>query len=546
LRWSLTGTAAQLLWGSEQLPYEQLLDKLTRRFSGKGMEEKFQTELRCRRRNKGESLRELAYDIRRLMTLAYPGKHSNLSEHIARDAFLSALGDPDFELKIREREPADLDDTLRIAQRYEVFKGAVESSSASRSRWNRSVIEGQEVKATEDVCNTARCHDSAVDTQSCGQHKRSSKMESDSETRWKTDIVQRLNDLEVSKREAEQRAENFCAVNTALNKEVDRLKYLQQLRAASNGGVQGQMQQLYGTSGSQRPHHPSRVLGPCFKCSQMGHLQRNCPVRDKLTQQSANMGSVHTKGVSRRKRQFVNATYLRARIGQQLCDCFLDTGSEVTVIPASMVRKEDIKDTVQSLSAANGTEIAVLGEVSLSFSVGEFNGVLSGLVSEHVGEVMLGIDWMTNNAVTWEFDRSRIKIRQRYYNLRRHANDRTWCRRVVLQDDVIIPSRSEIDLSATVIVRKLSDNVRNTGLDWETEALLLVPGVHVSRTVIPGDRLSSIPVRVMNVRSEDVKLKAGTNVADLSPVSVIGSLTVGADVKPCVAGTKSVHEKEKI
>ena len=58
--------------------------------------------------------------------------------------------------------------------------------------------------------------------------------------------------------------------------------------------------------------------------------------------------------------------------------------------------------------------------------------------------------------------------------------------------------------------------------------------------------MSSIPVRVMNVRSEDVKLKAGTNVADLSPVSVIGSLTVGADVKPCVAGTKSVHEKEKI
>ena len=100
LRWSLTGTAAQLLWGSEHLPYEELLDKLKRRFSGKGMEEKFQTELRCRRRNKGESLRELAHDICRLMTLAYPGEQSSLSEHIARDAFLSALGDPDFELKL--------------------------------------------------------------------------------------------------------------------------------------------------------------------------------------------------------------------------------------------------------------------------------------------------------------------------------------------------------------------------------------------------------------------------------------------------------------
>ena len=135
-------------------------------------------------------------------------------------------------------------------------------------------------------------------------------------------------------------------------------------------------------------------------CSQMRHLQRNCLAIDKLTQQSVNMGSVHTKGVSRRKRQFGNATYLRARIGQHLCGCLLDTGSEVTVIPASMVRKEYIKDTAQTLSAANGTEIAVHGKVSLPFSVGEFNEVLSGLVSEHVGEVMLGINWMANNAVT--------------------------------------------------------------------------------------------------------------------------------------------------
>jgi len=141
LRWSLTGTAAQLLRGSEGFSYEELLDKLKTRFSGKGMEEKFQSELRCRRRSRGESLRELAHDVRRLMTLAYPGEQSSLSEHIARDAFLSALADSEFELKIREREPVDLDDALRIAQRYEVFKSADESSSSTRSKVNRQVTE---------------------------------------------------------------------------------------------------------------------------------------------------------------------------------------------------------------------------------------------------------------------------------------------------------------------------------------------------------------------------------------------------------------------
>ena len=95
---------------------------LKKRFSGKCMEEKFQSEFRCRRRNRGESLRELAQDIQRLMILAYPSEQSSLSQHLARDAFLSASADPEFELKITEREPTNLDDALRIAQKYEVSR----------------------------------------------------------------------------------------------------------------------------------------------------------------------------------------------------------------------------------------------------------------------------------------------------------------------------------------------------------------------------------------------------------------------------------------
>jgi len=35
------------------------------------------------------------------MALSYPGEKSTLAEHIARDAFLVALSDTEFELKIR-------------------------------------------------------------------------------------------------------------------------------------------------------------------------------------------------------------------------------------------------------------------------------------------------------------------------------------------------------------------------------------------------------------------------------------------------------------
>ena len=96
------------------MDYDGLVERLRGQFGGKGMEERFQTELRCRRRQKRESIRELAQDISRLTTLAYPGEKSNLAEHIARDAFLVALDEPELELKIRESEPPDFDSAVKV------------------------------------------------------------------------------------------------------------------------------------------------------------------------------------------------------------------------------------------------------------------------------------------------------------------------------------------------------------------------------------------------------------------------------------------------
>jgi len=99
LRGALTGDAAQLLWETEDHTYKQLFDKIADRYSGKAIEERYQHDLRCRRRNKNEEIRELAQDIQRLMRMAYPREKSSLSEHIAQDAFLTALDNPELELK---------------------------------------------------------------------------------------------------------------------------------------------------------------------------------------------------------------------------------------------------------------------------------------------------------------------------------------------------------------------------------------------------------------------------------------------------------------
>ena len=48
--------------------------------------------------------------------------------------------------------------------------------------------------------------------------------------------------------------------------------------------------------------------------------------------------------MSKKKGQSVaGATYIRAKVGKRVCDCLLETGSDVTVIPASLVKRKMLK-----------------------------------------------------------------------------------------------------------------------------------------------------------------------------------------------------------
>jgi len=129
LKCCLTGVADQLLWDTgrpDELAYCELREKLRRRFGSDDQQEKFQAELRARRRRRGETLAELYQDVRRLMTLAYPGEGtSSICEQIAKDYSFASLGDRDLEPKIREREPRDLESAFKHAVRLEAYDKAV-------------------------------------------------------------------------------------------------------------------------------------------------------------------------------------------------------------------------------------------------------------------------------------------------------------------------------------------------------------------------------------------------------------------------------------
>ena len=92
-------------------------------------------------------------------------------------------------------------------------------------------------------------------------------------------------------------------------------------------------------------------------------------------------------------------------------------------------------------------QIPITGQVKLRLSIGGFSTCIDALVSPHVVEPMLGIDFLVKNQVVWDFARSTITINGATHVLRSRVNKLRWCRRVVLQEDTIVPARSETVLS---------------------------------------------------------------------------------------------------
>jgi len=100
------------------------------------------------------------------------------------------------------------------------------------------------------------------------------------------------------------------------------------------------------------------------------------------------------------------------------------------------VNSECVNHTAHTWTAANGTLIPLLGEITLLTKVGGFETTVKALVSEHIAEAMLGIDWLTANRTVWEFGQSHIQIGDIFHQLRVKNRTGQWRRRVCSSSEI--------------------------------------------------------------------------------------------------------------
>ncbi|WAR05473.1 hypothetical protein MAR_020842 [Mya arenaria] len=102
---------------NERTDINVLTQKLRERY-----QKVFRAKLRGRARKVGESISDLAQDIKKMTILAYPNAHIEVLETIAKNHFIDSFNEQEIRLKLREADPTTLSQADQMAIRLEAYK----------------------------------------------------------------------------------------------------------------------------------------------------------------------------------------------------------------------------------------------------------------------------------------------------------------------------------------------------------------------------------------------------------------------------------------
>ena len=127
---------------------------------------------------------------------------------------------------------------------------------------------------------------------------------------------------------------------------------------------------------NQAPMNPTGVNGAggrrppqCYNCNGYGHIKRDCPAPPRQS-----TGNPYNNGGNRPLQNMMlkdagSRSYLEVEIAGNKHLCLLDSGSDVTLIPASIARGRKLTHTTQKLFAAGGRKLPLMGTTRVTIKI---------------------------------------------------------------------------------------------------------------------------------------------------------------------------------
>ena len=284
----------------------------------------------------------------------------------------------------------------------------------------------------------------------------------------------------------------------------------------------------------------------CWNCNQHGHTRACCtadvtgpqvrgslPSTTRTTAKTdneinqrftANIASTKGASMNDNVKRGDSHVYLVMECMGEARRFLLDSGCDTTIFPASYVRGAYVSPTSKRVFAANATEVDLGGEVKVDLKIGNLCIPTKALISDNVVEGLIGYDWLAQNDVFWGFGIGRVLIGGTIFRLEKRTKGDIVCRRLVVQEDVLIPPWSEAVVPTKVII-DTPELVRRQSKGDDGKTFMVDPGeldsgLIIAAAVVP-NRCHNIPARVVNNSCRHIKLHQDDMMGDLQVGEVV-------------------------
>ena len=453
LKASLKGAAAEVLFENERsINLEQLRNELKDNFGNEGFQNEFETQLKTRRRQKGETLRVLYQDVNRLVIQAYPGQSGSIRDKLAIDAFIVSLNDSELELSVRNACTKTLKECFRTALLHESNRSLVRGIETSRDRrrdvrtdvqarvitvgelnnWTKSNNDSDAVINNSQDSMLKRIQDleqmlkqmQNQNQQNRGHNARGNRYQGNAVTAHPTYPSQNLGGNNWQHSVANNGPSNTQWAVRNQNQFPETMRNT----PTQFANVPPQNTRNFNCFTCESPEHissncPSRPrfpIGTCYYCGSGTHMRNNCPHLEINRQVNTNYGAnVVTVSQSKEiaKHGGDRKAYLDMTLDGVPCQFLLDSGCGMTLLPACLVHPNKILQTSWTAKSVEGKYILLKGEATVELKVGNLSLSTNALVSETISEPILGFDWLVQNEVFWGFGSHQICIRGQTFPL---------------------------------------------------------------------------------------------------------------------------------